>query len=159
LVKGTLGHIEGSVEFDDESKTGVADIMFDMRAVETGRDFINSFVKSRHIFDAANYPLMRFQAQYFEFRAGQLIAVVGDLNLHGVTKPISMDVKRFACGDIGAAEKVRHQCSGNFQTTIFRSHFGMNSFSSMVNDEVRISVVLTLERQALAQQSDKVNPR
>lgn len=151
VVKGTLGHITGTVEFDEESKSGVADLSFDMQAVETGRDFINGFIKSRHVFDTATYPVMRFHANRFEFQAGQLAAVGGDLNLHGVTRTILMDVKRFACGDVVIAEQTRHQCRGNFQTSIFRSHFGMDSFFLMVNDEVRISVDLTLERQAVVE--------
>ena len=159
IVKGTLGRIAGAIEFDDESKSGVADISFDMSAVETGRDFVNGFIKSKAIFDTAAYPVMRFSANHFEFLAGQLVSVGGELNLHGVTKAIQMNVTRFACGDSATAGSVRHECRGNFQTAIFRSQFGMNSFSAMVNDEVRIAVDLTLERLASPELNNTLEPR
>ncbi len=147
LVKGALAHITGSVEFDDASKSGVADISFDMNTVEAGRGFINNFIKSAQIFDTATYPTMRFHSRLFEFQDEQLVAVKGNLSLHGVTRAILMEVKRFACGDSIVAGEARHQCIGNFQTTILRSQFGMSSFSSVVNDEVKIAVELTLDRQ------------
>lgn len=159
VVKGTLGRIAGTVEFDEESKSGVADISFDMSAVETGRDFVNGFIKSKAIFDTAAYPVMRFHANRFEFQAGQLVAVAGDLNLHGATKAILMNVNRFACSDSAIADRVRHECRGNFQATIFRSQFGMNSFSAMVNDEVRIAVDLTLERLAASELNNSQESR
>lgn len=159
IVKGTLGQITGSVEFDDESKSGAGDISFDMRAVETGRDFVNGFIKSKAIFDTSTYPVMRFHANRFEFQAGQLVSVAGELDLHGVTKAILMNVKRFTCRESASAENARRECSGNFQTTIFRSQFGMNSFSAMVNDEVRIAVDLTLERQASPELNNALEPR
>ena len=146
LVKGALDHITGAVEYDAASKLGSADINFDISTVETGSNFVNGFIKSRHVFDTAAYPSMQFHADRFEFQGGQLTGVKGDLTLHGVTKPVLMDVKRFVCADVNMAEQARHQCTGNFKTTVVRSNFGMHSFSSIVDDEVRITVDLTLER-------------
>ncbi len=146
LVKGMLDHITGSVEYDADSKAGVADISFDISTVETGSDFVNVFIKSRHIFDTATYPRMYFHARSFEFSGEQMVAVKGDLTMHGVTQAVLMNVKRFVCADVMIADQTGHQCTGNFQTVVSRSNFGMSSFSSIVDDEVRIAVDLALER-------------
>lgn len=152
MVKGTLGHITGAVDFDQSSKSGVADVSFDMRMVETGSAFVNAFIKSRRIFDTETYPTMSFHSSRFEFLGEHMIAVKGELTLHGVTRPVVMDVQRFACGDLPNAEPSRHQCRGEFRAAILRSDFGMANLSSIVNDEVRIAVQLTLERQPLVRQ-------
>lgn len=146
VVKGGLSNIKGSVELDDVSKKGVADMTFDMRTVETGSDMLNSFIKSSYIFDTATYPSMRFRSTQFEYLGEQLVAASGMLTLHGVTKPIRLQVNKFFCSDSVPSEQVRARCNGNFHATISRSRFGMNKLSLMVNDEVAISVQLSLQR-------------
>jgi polyisoprenoid-binding protein YceI len=146
MVKGALNHISGKVDLDGASKTGSADINFDMTTVETGHRMTNHFIKSHSIFNIEAYPAMLFHATSFDFDGERLLAVNGDLNLHGVTRMIRLEAKRFSCADSVNADTLRQQCNGEFSTTIYRSNFGMNSFSFMVNDEVMINVSLALDR-------------
>lgn len=146
LVKGAFSHITGGADFDSVSKTGVADIGFDMKTVETGSNFINNFVKSKKIFDTETYPSMLFHASKFTYQGEQLVGVDGQLTLHGISKPIHLQVKHFVCGDTMIGGQMRYRCSGSLNTKVLRSEFGMGSFSLLVSDEVAIVVELTLER-------------
>ncbi len=161
LVKGALNRISGTVELDDASKDGKAEINFDMTTVETGHGMTNRFIKSKSIFYTALYPAMMFRATRFDFQGDQLMSVNGDLLLHGVTRAIRLEAKRFACDDKANPSNTPNlpnipnpsnmpntaqTCNGEFATVIYRSHFGMDRFSFMVNDDVLINVTLTLER-------------
>ncbi len=151
MVKGVLSRISGRVDLDANTKIGSGEIVFDMTAVETGSAMTNRFIKSGNIFDTEKYPTMMFRATRFDFEGERLIAVNGDLQLHGVTRAIRLEAKQFACADVQLPELSRQElqrqpCHGEFTTVIYRSHFGMNRFRLLVDDEVLINVSLGLER-------------
>lgn len=148
MVKGILNRISGRVDLDGNTKIGSGDIIFDMTAVETGSSMTNRFIKSGSIFDSARFPTMQFHATRFDFDGERLLAVNGDLQLHGVTKAIRLEAKQFACIDAVAPDGPVQPCHGEFSTVIYRSHFGMNHFRLLVDDEVLINVSLGLERVA-----------
>jgi polyisoprenoid-binding protein YceI len=143
-VKGVLSRLSGSVELDMASKLGMGNIVFDMTGVETGNNMTNRFVKSSSVFDTEKFPTMQFNATRFDFEADRLIAVNGDLLLHGVTKAIRLEVRQYTCNDM--ADSSNQQCQGEFTTTVYRSHFGMNRLRFFVNDDVLINVSLLLDR-------------
>lgn len=160
-VKGKLSLLQGRVEFDEGAKNGRGEIGFDMNSVQTGREFINDFVKSKQIFDTATYPTMSFRPSRFEFVTERLLFVEGDLILHGVTRPVRLDVKRFTCQESMASllfeisqpalddlplNMGKNACYGEFSTSISRAQFGMDSLSLMVSDTVNISVNLVLQK-------------
>ncbi len=160
-VKGKLALLQGRVELEEGGKGGRGEIGFDMNSVQTGREFINDFIKSKRIFDTSTFPVMSFKPARFEFAGERIVATEGELNLHGVTKSVRLEVKRFLCQDVLASLLFdvsnttaeipsvgigRTYCYGEFTTQILRSQFGMDSMSLMVNDEVNISANLILQK-------------
>ncbi|MEN9864898.1 MAG: hypothetical protein RL748_488, partial [Pseudomonadota bacterium] len=85
-VKGVLSRLGGSVELDNQTRQGSGDIVFDMTVVETGNAITNRFIKSASVFDVEKYPTMMFRATRFDYEGERLMAVNGDLNLHGAVK-------------------------------------------------------------------------
>lgn len=146
VVKGVLSRLAGKVELDMTTKEGGGDIVFDMTMVETGSALTNRFIKSGNVFDSEKFPNMTFRATRFDYEGERLMAVNGDLTLHGVTRAIRLEAKQFACADVVAGDGARQFCHGEFTTVIYRSHFGMNRFRLLVNDDVLINVNLALER-------------
>lgn len=161
VVKGRLAVLQGRVELDEGVKGGRGEIGFDMNSVQTGREFVNDFIKSKRIFDTANFPTMTYKPSRFEFAGERLVATDGELTLHGVTRAVRLDVKRFVCQDVLAnllfdvsnspvdapsAKLDKAFCYGEFATQILRSQFGMDSMSMVVNDEVNISANLVLQK-------------
>ncbi len=145
-VKGVLSRLSGKVELDMTSKEGEGDIVFDMTIVDTGSALTNRFIKSSSVFDVEKYPNMTFRATRFDYEGERLMAVNGDLNLHGVTRAIRLEAKQFACADVINSDTAQQFCHGEFTTVVYRSHFGMNRFRRLVNDDVLIDVNLALER-------------
>ena len=72
--------------------------------------------------------------------SGDAYKATGDLTLHGVTKPLTLEIKRAADGK-GMEGEVRG--GGEARFTIKRSDFGMNFMQGGLGDEV--TVILSLE--------------
>lgn len=156
-VKGRLALQSGRVAFDSEARQAQGEIGFDMNSVQTGREFIDNFIKSRSIFDTASYPDMRFRTQRLEFAGPRLLAAEGELQLRGVTRPVRLEVRRFHCADdLAQLERnpqpaengERNVCQIEFSATIQRSQFGMDAYSMLVNDDVAIVANLIMQKIA-----------
>lgn len=89
-------------------------------------------------FDAAQFPEMTFKSTKIEVTGDKTAKITGDLTLHGVTKPVTLDAT------FNKAEK--HAFSNKFvagfsaHTTINRSDFGINYGLPMVGDAVDIII-------------------
>ena len=85
------------------------------------------------------FPTLTFKSTKIE-GTGDVYKVTGDLTIHGVTKPVTVDFKRGADGKGGKGE-VRG--GGETRFTIKRSDYGMTFMQGPLGDDVNI--VLSLE--------------
>jgi polyisoprenoid-binding protein YceI len=53
---------------------------------------LDQFLKSARFFESARFPTATFKSNSFTFSGEQLVSVSGDLNLHGITKRVVLDV-------------------------------------------------------------------
>jgi polyisoprenoid-binding protein YceI len=66
-------------------------------SVATGWDSRDSFLRGTTMFDAGQFPRMRFVSKRFEFEAGRVVRVEGDLTLRDVTRPVTLAVRSLHC--------------------------------------------------------------
>ena len=71
--------------------------------------------------------------------SGDWFVVTGDFTLHGVTKPLTLEVKKIGEGK-GMEGEIRAGGEGRF--TIKRSDHGMSFMQEVVGDEINIVVSL-----------------
>jgi len=60
------------------------------------------------------------------------------LTLLGVAKPVTLAVEHFGCTRLPFF--VRQTCGADVSTTLSRSAFGMNRFSTFIADDVKIII-------------------
>lgn len=136
-----FGSVEGTLHYDqaDPTRSSVA--------VEIKIDSINSNVakfdehlKAADFFDAAKFPLATFKSTKVEKGAKDRLKVIGDLTIHGVTKPTTLDVTINKVGDhpMAGAPAVGFDAS----TTIKRSEFGIGKYAPNVSDEVKVAITV-----------------
>jgi polyisoprenoid-binding protein YceI len=120
--------------------------------VDSGVPALNDRLRDIEFFDIAKFPRATFKSSKVEKGSGpNQLRVIGDLNLHGVIKPIVLDVT-INKGDqptTGSPE------IGFEATTLLkRSDFGMGLYApQVVSDEVRISITSeAVEAKAYAQE-------
>jgi polyisoprenoid-binding protein YceI len=96
-------------------------------------------LKSDKFFDAATYPTLTFKSTSFTKVEGKKYKVTGDLTMHGVTKPVTLDV--IMTGPVTMDSPRGKQEKAGFKITgmLKRSDFKVGSIPvAVVSDEVEI---------------------
>ena len=137
---GRFNDISGTVVFDKDnpSKSSVQ-LSVPVASLDTHNSIRDLSLKSRDFFDAKQFPTMTFKSTTVEGN-GDTLKVSGDLTIHGVTKPLTVDFKK---GGEGKGVFGEMRGGGETHFTIRRSDFGMNFQQGAIGDEVNI--ILSLE--------------
>jgi polyisoprenoid-binding protein YceI len=92
-VKGLFEKVKGTIELDDKDVTkSTVEVTIDLTSVNTHEPKRDGHLKSPDFFDVAKYPTATFKSTKVQ-KAGKKLKVTGDLTLHGVTKPVVLDVE------------------------------------------------------------------
>ena len=136
---GRFNDISGMVVFDKDnpSKSSV-ELLVQVESLDTHNSIRDRSVKSPDFFDAKQFPTMTFKSTKVE-GSGDTFKVSGDLTIHGVTKPLTVDFKK---GGEGKGVFGEMRGGGETHFTIRRSDFGMNFQQGAVGDEVNITLSL-----------------
>jgi polyisoprenoid-binding protein YceI len=93
-VKGRFEKIKGTVEFDDKDVTkSTVEVTIDLASVNTNEPKRDTHLKSPDFFDVAKFPTATFKSTKIQKAGKNKLKVTGDLNLHGVTKPVVLEVE------------------------------------------------------------------
>ena len=112
--------------------------------MNTGWDLRDSFLRSDAMFDVVQYPAIRFRSTWLAFEGKRLVAVDGELTMHGVTHPVRFDVTRFECGTDPANEGTL--CDAVVSGRVSRRAFGMSFAYPIIGDEVSLDFAVTALR-------------
>lgn len=142
---GKFMNAVGSVTLDeaDPSKSSV-EVSFDIAGINTGVANLDNHLKGADFFDAAQFPTATFKSTSVAVTSATTAKVTGDLTLHGVTKPVTLDVTLNKLGN----HPMKGKKAAGFSATgtIKRSDFGINKYVPAVSDE--ISLEITAEANA-----------
>ena len=95
--------------------------------------------------EAARYPTINFVSTAIDVGDGRRGAVTGDLTLHGVTKPVTLDVTFNGVGSGMIPLTTRAGFSAT--TTIRRSDFGVDKYVPLIGDEVTLNIEVEFEKK------------
>jgi polyisoprenoid-binding protein YceI len=137
---GRFNDISGIVVFDKDnpSKSSV-ELSVPVASLDTHNSIRDQSLRSPDFFDAKQFPTMTFKSTNVE-GSGDTLTVSGDLTIHGVTKPMTVDFKK---GGEGKGVFGEMRGGGETHFTIKRSDFGMKFQQGAIGDEVNI--ILSLE--------------
>ena len=138
---GRLGRTTGTIGMDAQHRVERVDLEIDTRAVETGWDLRDAFLRSGVMFDTDRYPRMTFHSKRIVYEGSRFTAVEGDVTLRGVTRPARFEVNRLDCA--AHAEEARETCGAEVVGRISRGAFGMDFGYPLIGDEVDLEFVVT----------------
>ena len=147
-IHGRFGGVKGTLVYNDTDITkATVTVTIDASTVNTGESARDTHLKSDAFFDVAKFPTATFTSSGVA-KNGNKLTVNGNLTLHGVTKPVVLDVEGPSTPVEGAMDHKPH--SGfTATTTISRTAFGIgNSFPAVVvGDEVKLTIELEIVKQ------------
>lgn len=122
--RGKFNQTSGNITLDLAAKTGSVDITIDAASVDTGEDGLNKHLKGGDFFDVEKFPTATYKGKFTKFVDGKPTEVIGDLTLHGVTKPVTLTIRSFKC--MPHPMKKKEFCGADVTTTINREDFGVS---------------------------------
>jgi polyisoprenoid-binding protein YceI len=135
---GRFNDVSGTVVLDkaDPSKSSV-ELTIPVESVDTHNEKRDQVLRSPDFFNAKQFPVMTFKSKQVE-SSGDTYKVTGDFTLHGVTKPLTLEIKK----GVGKGMKGEIRGGGETHFTVKRSDYGMNFMQGPVGDEINIVVSL-----------------
>lgn len=146
-VHGRIGLQKGAITLNeaDITKSSVS-VTIDVTTIDTGVGMRDNDLKSPNYFDVAQFPTATFTTTSVSGTAGHLI-VTGNLTLHGVTKPVTLDVEGPSGPMNGMGGKQHEGYSAT--ATLNRKDFGVGAKTpdGVVSDEVKLTIDLDAAKQ------------
>lgn len=146
-VHGHFAGLKGSITVNDADITkSTVSVTIDTTTIDTGVQMRDNDLKGPNYFDVAKFPTASFASTSVSGSSGHL-TVNGNLTLHGVTKPVTLDVEG-PTGPITGMDKKPH--SGfSATTTLKRKDFGIgaNTPDNIISDEIKLTIDLDAAKQ------------
>lgn len=147
-VRGEFRKLSGKINLDDKDVTkSTVEATLDAASIDTNEPKRDAHLKSPDFFDVEKFPTITFKSTKVQ-KAGKKLKVTGDLTMHGVTKPVVLDVE-------GPTPAIKDPW-GNVKRAVFattkvnRKDFGLNwnkaleSGGMLVGDDINIELNLEL---------------
>lgn len=134
-----FGGASGTIVYDAAApERSSVEVVLPMSGLDAFVPKLTEHLRSADFFDAEKYPQARFRSTSVKAMGEGRLEVAGTLDLHGVQKPVVLDVKlnKAAPHPMSKAEAIGFDATA----TIKRSDFGIDRFVPMVGDEIAIRI-------------------
>jgi polyisoprenoid-binding protein YceI len=91
-VRGNFTEFTSTVEVDEANPTEAGiEVVIQAASVNTGQPQRDDHLRSADFFEVDTYPTITFKSTKVEPRGENRWAVTGDLTIHGITKPVTLE--------------------------------------------------------------------
>lgn len=143
---GDFNKASGTLSLDPaDASHDKLDVTVATDSVYTPSAKLTDELKSADWLDAAKFPSMTFKSTKVEKTGPTTGKVTGELTLHGVTKPVTLDATFYGAGPNPFNKKltVGFEVSGKIK----RSDFGVTKYVPAVSDDVDLIISAPFEKQ------------
>lgn len=123
--RGKLNKSSGTVTYDKADGSGAIDISIDLSSIDFGHDQLNRWARGADFFNVKKHPKATYKGRFDGAVNGVPAQVVGDLTLHGVTRPVVLKVNSLKC--IPHPMLKRELCGADATATFNRDEFGLSA--------------------------------
>jgi polyisoprenoid-binding protein YceI len=150
-VRGTFTGVKGTVVYDPQNPAATTlEATIDANTIYTGEAQRDAHLKSPDFLDTAKFPVITFKSTKVEKVGDGEFKVSGDLTVHGVTKPVMLDVQEVSeeAKDPWGNTRIGASAKGKIK----RSDFGLTwnapleAGGVLVGDEVKLDFELEFVR-------------
>ncbi len=136
---GNFSHVSGTLELSTKDPAASkVEVQIPVNTVSTTSDKLNGILQTADWLDAARFPTMTFRSTQVTRTGPGTANVTGDLTLHGITKPMTLNATFNAAGTSPGDQK--YTIGFNASGVIKRSDFGIVKLLPYVGDDVTITI-------------------
>jgi polyisoprenoid-binding protein YceI len=139
--RGKLNKSSGKVLYDKAAGTGSVEIVTELASIDFGLDALATWARGKDFFDVKKYPRAVFKGSLQSPVNGVPTQLVGELTLHGVTRPLALAVNSLKC--IPHPMLKRDYCGADASGSFNRDDFGLamgKEYGFKMNVDMRIQV-------------------
>lgn len=143
---GRFDRIDASLDFEPNSPAASrVEVIVETASIDSNVPKLDEELRSSGWLDSAAFPQAVFRSTAIDVTGKSTARVTGDLTLHGVTRPVSLDVTfNGGANDLMTGRyKLGFAASGTFK----RSEFGVDSLIPAIGDEVELEIYAEFQRQ------------
>lgn len=144
--RGKMNKSSGTVVFDKANGAGSVDIAVDLASIDFGQAALNSWARGADFFDVAKHPQARFKGRFDAVVQGVPTLLVGDMTLHGVSRPLTLKIGLLKC--IPHPMFKREVCGADAGGVFQRDAFGLDAGKAY---GFNMDVALRIQVEALAE--------
>jgi polyisoprenoid-binding protein YceI len=150
-VRGRFAELDGTIQYDESHPTNSkVEVSIAVASIDTRAADRDAHLRSADFFDAEKYAQITFRSTRVENAGAGHLKVSGDLTIHGVTRPVVLDVTEEGRGkDPWGGQRAGFSAA----TTIDRRDFGLvwnqalEQGGLLVGHEVKVTIDIELVRQ------------
>lgn len=140
--RGKFRSTSGVVRLDREARRGDLEITIDTSSLDFGHDKLNAHAKGADMFDVEKYPTAIYVGRFSKFEGDVPRQVDGNLTLHGVTKPVTLEIRSFICRMDPRRKK--QVCGADAAAHVNRADFGID-FGQKMGFKQDVALVIQVE--------------
>lgn len=145
VMHGRFNESSGTVVMDRDGGASSVKVTVKTASIDTGMDKRDDHLRKPEFLDVAKFPEMMFESTKVSFTGKDTAKVEGKLTLHGVTKPLTLDVTKIVC-NVHPMKK-NYVCGFDAKASLKRSDFGVAGYLPAIGDEVEIRISAEGERK------------
>ena len=147
LQHGIFAKSTGKITLDRAAGTGTVEFEIDAASIQSHDTRVDPILKGDRFFNVEKFPTITFRSTKVVFQQDRVASVDGELTMVGVTKPVTLQVERFNCGENVFNKKP--MCAADASAVIKRSDWGLTTGLNVGNpaDEIRLRLPIEAYKQ------------
>lgn len=144
-VDGNFDEFEISATAGDSFMDPSFEVSINTASVDTDNERRDGHLKSADFFDVEAHPKMTFKTTSVEKTGDNTFKMMGDLTMHGVTKPVTLEGK--VNGVITDQRSQKLKAGLKLTGTLDRTEFGVGEASAAIGSEIDLTINLEMAQQ------------
>lgn len=157
-VHGRFTRFQGGIRVAPDMTDSRIEVRIEAASINTGNNTRDNHLRSADFLDVEKFPYLHFASTRFIHKGGQKWVVQGALEMHGVTRKVSLDTTYLGAVNGGYGEELR--CAALAKAELHREDYTLN-WRNMLARGIAIvgpTVKLELDLQAMYRSADTPTP-
>ena len=142
---GRFNKMTGSIVIDGDLTKSKVELELDPASIFTAEKKRDDHLRSPDFLNAAQFPTIKFTSTSIQV-AGDRYEVKGDLDLHGVKKPVKAVFELVGSGK-NMMDESKLLVGFTGELDIKRSDFGMTTMIGAVGDDLRLTIAIEADKK------------